>query len=99
MAPVISEVLALLAHGFSQAAVARFYGVAQSTLNQWLRTAGATQPRRRANVNRLRRDGLVSVDMSETWEPYRILHPAVASLVSDRHFRPASALRIGIGRR
>lgn len=41
-----------------------------------------------------RQRGHDTIALREVWEPYRILHPTVAKLLSERHFVPASGLRI-----
>ena len=62
----IKEVQDLLGVGFSQAAVGRFYGVSQSTLNNWLGAAGMARRTTRTYTNAHRKDGLSCVKIHES---------------------------------
>lgn len=90
------EIVALGKKGFSQDAIARFAGLTQSNISSRLRAAGLGQRRKGLFVSRSRRDGTIQrLDPVDLWEPYHVAHPTVEKLLSERHFRPASLLRIG----
>lgn len=92
MTPVMTEVQDLLGKGFSQAAIGRFYGVSQSTVNNWLGKSKMARRITSVYVNRFRRDGVVEkAHAREVWEPYRIAHPTVAKLFFETR---ASELRL-----
>jgi hypothetical protein len=82
----------------SQKALGAKHGLGQATISHILKAVGLSKPRTRGNVLAARRDGHINghYDASEV-EPYRILHPTVAELVSEMHYRPASSLRVSHG--
>ena len=95
MSPLHASIVALRKQGLSQDEIGRMVGRTQSVISAILTRYGMGVRKYPHTVNRQQRDGLVNVTATETWEPYRILHPTVAKLVSERHLRPASGLRIG----
>lgn len=90
-----AEILALYGHGFSQHAISRLAGRAQSGINDILKQRGLTASYRHT-VNRAQRDGMVEVLAVEVWEPYRIVHPRIARMFNETHVpKPPSEWRIG----
>ena len=98
MSPLHAQVIALRKQGLSQDAIGLKVGRTQSLISSILGRYGHSV-RKMRTVNRKRRDGLVGVPQVETWEPYRILDPAIAKLVSEKYFRPASRLRTNLANR
>ena len=93
MSPLHAEIVALRKQGLSQDEIGRRVGRTQSLISAILVTYGMGVRTYPHTVNRRKRDGTVDAPATETWEPYRILHPTVAKLVKERYFTPPSALK------